>query len=1070
MSITSGFFNSMNGDRKYNAEQMSAIFDGIINDGIFASIGTAFNVTADSGNNVVVGKGRAWFNSTWIYNDAPLQLTLDDAGLLANRYDAIVIEIDHSDAVRAGSIKVIRGESSSSTPEYPTLTNEGNVHQYPLAYIYREANDSEITQADITNKVGSSDAPFVTGILEVISLEKLLGKWESELDQFVDGETEDFNEWFEHIKDQLDEDAAGNLQNQIDETNAELEEVRAEAKTVSTTISTLEFNAWAEANGITDVMKAVTYGNGKFVAVGYHASKVVGQYAADTAATYYSEDGITWTAGEEIGDEAGNQMYSVCYGDDMFVAGCYDGRIYYSKDGISWTQAKVSNSTATINAIAYGNYTYVAMGDSRAAFYSDDGINWSDGYVYESSTSMSFSDVIHDGEKFIAINQNGTYTTGKQLYISGNGYMWMNVNSVGSYNSSYDETKLAAMVIGDGTLVASDTDGTIYYSLDGGLHWVKTFECEYAITKLVHDGEIFVGTNYKGDIYRSTDGVEWTRAYYTGDNYHVVNDLTYAHDKFVMVGENLAAYTSRVKQEGNIDDVLYGMNTRINANETSIRKIESQIEDIDQYQKKTVTMPLDELADWTSGLEYLLEDVTYGQGKFVAVGYGGATYYSEDGIEWTKGSGATGSTLNSVVYSPHKDMFVAVGDGDKTIFYSYDGIQWSAAAVNIVYEYDVSWMGVAYGDGQFYAAGSGNYVARSKDGVNWEREMWGGNSTDFKSIAYNGYRFLAAGSNGMLYTSYDGGETNSSGRPEAIVPSQLDTLVSVACAKGTCVVVTENGAVYTAIDGSGNANLETGDFRHTLDIDTLYLTASKTKVKFVGDRYFIITPAGALHTSLDGLEWDTILEKGEEENFKSFAYNDGFFVGVGSEVYYTRYAEVAELEDLVVGNVANTHNILIDLSDGVTVTDTNGSTITLSGFLTDMMACLAVSGFVEEQTFAETWHLVKVMDDEAFGKFFKQFNIPVTVPYGESYTAGTYRQGLVSVTIGKGCVSKFTWTNKSDGSVETSYDCNTHGSNNAYELTNIETCNGISVWFQNLPPSGTGDWPICINTSSCQLY
>ena len=42
MSITSGFYNSYNGDRRYNAEQMSAIFDGIINDGVFSNIADAF--------------------------------------------------------------------------------------------------------------------------------------------------------------------------------------------------------------------------------------------------------------------------------------------------------------------------------------------------------------------------------------------------------------------------------------------------------------------------------------------------------------------------------------------------------------------------------------------------------------------------------------------------------------------------------------------------------------------------------------------------------------------------------------------------------------------------------------------------------------------------------------------------------------------------------------------------------------------------------------------------------------------------------------------------------------------
>ena len=59
MSVSSGFFNSLNGDRKYNAEQMSAIFDGLIIDGVFASIGTAFAVKAAGGLNDCSGSRSA---------------------------------------------------------------------------------------------------------------------------------------------------------------------------------------------------------------------------------------------------------------------------------------------------------------------------------------------------------------------------------------------------------------------------------------------------------------------------------------------------------------------------------------------------------------------------------------------------------------------------------------------------------------------------------------------------------------------------------------------------------------------------------------------------------------------------------------------------------------------------------------------------------------------------------------------------------------------------------------------------------------------------------------------------
>ena len=46
MGIRYGFFNSVNGDRKYNAEDMTKYFDKIISDGVFHDPANALNVTA----------------------------------------------------------------------------------------------------------------------------------------------------------------------------------------------------------------------------------------------------------------------------------------------------------------------------------------------------------------------------------------------------------------------------------------------------------------------------------------------------------------------------------------------------------------------------------------------------------------------------------------------------------------------------------------------------------------------------------------------------------------------------------------------------------------------------------------------------------------------------------------------------------------------------------------------------------------------------------------------------------------------------------------------------------------
>jgi hypothetical protein len=244
MSVTSGFFNSLNGDRKYDANQMSAIFDGLIIDGIFASIGTAFAVKAAGGLTVNVGVGKAWFNHTWTVNDSILPLTAPEAELLLDRIDAVVLEVNNSQTVRENSIKFIKGEPSS-TPSNPTLENDGEIHQYPLCYIYRKYGTSEINQADITPMIGSEETPFVTGILQTISLNELLGKWQDELDiflddryqevqdwiaqmkldlqqeqayldQWIESEQTDFLAWFAQMKDQLSTDAAGNLQLELD--------------------------------------------------------------------------------------------------------------------------------------------------------------------------------------------------------------------------------------------------------------------------------------------------------------------------------------------------------------------------------------------------------------------------------------------------------------------------------------------------------------------------------------------------------------------------------------------------------------------------------------------------------------------------------------------------------------------------------------------------------------------------------------------------------------------------------------------------------------------------------------
>ena len=197
--VTSGFFNSLKHDRRYNADQVSSMFDGLILEGTFATYGRSLVVKSendgkDASTTVYVSDGKAWYRHIWILNDAILPLNMGLADIVNDRYDAVVLEVDHSESVRAGSIKVIKGIAEKN-PKKPAMINTEKVLQVPLCYIRRPAGRDNIDQTLIENRVGTSDNPFVTAMLQVISTDKLLEQWRAQFDIFLKTNEKKFDTW-----------------------------------------------------------------------------------------------------------------------------------------------------------------------------------------------------------------------------------------------------------------------------------------------------------------------------------------------------------------------------------------------------------------------------------------------------------------------------------------------------------------------------------------------------------------------------------------------------------------------------------------------------------------------------------------------------------------------------------------------------------------------------------------------------------------------------------------------------------------------------------------------------------
>lgn len=168
--ITYGFFNSVNGDRKYNADQISNYFEGLISNGVFQNVGNAFIVTANSDMSVNIGSGKAYINGKWIDNDNSFNLSIDSADTAYDRIDTIVIRLDYSE--RKIGIKILKGTASTS-PSAVTITRSKSLYDLKLAEIRVKANATKITTANITDYRMSNACGFVTGIITQVDTSKL---------------------------------------------------------------------------------------------------------------------------------------------------------------------------------------------------------------------------------------------------------------------------------------------------------------------------------------------------------------------------------------------------------------------------------------------------------------------------------------------------------------------------------------------------------------------------------------------------------------------------------------------------------------------------------------------------------------------------------------------------------------------------------------------------------------------------------------------------------------------------------------------------------------------------------
>lgn len=190
MALKYGFFNSENGDRKYNADDISNFFYKLISDGVLATPSTNLQVQAGTGLQVSVSPGYGMINAKYINVTTPQAVQLTAADIALDRIDRIVMKLDRTS--RQITIYAKTG-TPGATPAIPSITRTDDVWELSLARIYVAAGATSITQAEITDeRSNTSVCGYITGMIDQIDTTELFAQF-----------TAAFEHWYDGVKDEV---------------------------------------------------------------------------------------------------------------------------------------------------------------------------------------------------------------------------------------------------------------------------------------------------------------------------------------------------------------------------------------------------------------------------------------------------------------------------------------------------------------------------------------------------------------------------------------------------------------------------------------------------------------------------------------------------------------------------------------------------------------------------------------------------------------------------------------------------------------------------------------------------
>jgi hypothetical protein len=241
----------------------------------------------------------------------------------------------------------------------------------------------------------------------------------------------------------------------------------------------------------------IIFGNGKFIASAYTYDNECNNFLSKIA---YSTDGKTWNLSQFDDDYL--LIYDISYGNEKYVAVCYDGKIGNSTNGINWIFQKINVfGEENVYSIAFGKGLFVAGAGNGIMAYSYDSTNWNLIQNKPFGNSMIYH-IAYGNNIFVVGTQDG------KLGYSVNGIDWTILPERIFGNSSIFELKY----VNDRFIASSGHD--IAFSKNG-ISWEKQtvdiINNSYFIQAIAYGENMFLFGTGNGNIAFSHDLIDWKK-------------------------------------------------------------------------------------------------------------------------------------------------------------------------------------------------------------------------------------------------------------------------------------------------------------------------------------------------------------------------------------------------------------------------------------------------------------------------------------------------------------------------------------------------------------------------------